>query len=155
MKVTYNGEVFESDVDFRAFRKYAYANRIGYESFEEGHWITAHGEKSSTQVKQDLRCPALFRAQAFKDFVYQLQPASGARPPRSPLPRMPQLSCAPRFSSRRACPSQQVALRVHLPAARAERARRPLCPLPARPCWKLTRWLGSVPWSLRSGSAFP
>lgn len=55
MKITYNGEVFESDVDFRNFRKYAYANRIGYESFEEGHWITAQGEKSITQVKAELR----------------------------------------------------------------------------------------------------
>ncbi|ART33379.1 hypothetical protein [Deer mastadenovirus B] len=55
MKITYNGELFESDIDFRAFRKYAYVNRIAYESFEEGYWISAQGEKSITQLKVELR----------------------------------------------------------------------------------------------------
>lgn len=55
MRVTYNGTDFESDIDFRTFRKYAYAREIRYESFEEGVWVVARGSVPREKVQRDLR----------------------------------------------------------------------------------------------------
>lgn len=54
MRVTYNGEAVETKIDFRQFRKYAYAAEIKYESFEEGTWVRAWGRRSIKQVRRDL-----------------------------------------------------------------------------------------------------